>query len=221
MLCLAIGDSLGNPLESMLAAARHRIQGSNRNYLPHPRHGDARRYPSDDTQLSFWTLEHRIQHGRTEPAPLLETFASHRIFGIGSTVREALLQFRQGRQWHECGVPSAGNGALIRIAPVAWHAPSGRLEEATPDAILATVITHDDSMAAAASVAAARLLVRRCLLQRVPEPHWWAGEFISLLKPHESCFAYASRAPDFASFQGSLRQFPEQYLTQPQRLDQP
>lgn len=221
MLCLAIGDSLGNTTESLLPAARRHRHGTIRTYLAHPRFRDARGYPSDDTQLSFWTLEHLLQHRRIEPARLLETFASRQIFGIGSTVREALRNFRQGLPWYECGVPSAGNGALMRIAPLAWHALSGRLEDAARDAILATVITHNDSMAAAASVASVQLLVQCCLLPRVPEPEWWAAQFVSILKNHETCFAYTSRAPGYAGWQGSLWQFLERYLLEPRRLRQP
>ncbi len=180
-------------------------------------HGAARGYPSDDTQLAFWTLEHLLEHGRIVPEELLRTFASRRIFGIGSTVRDANHRFLAGLHWTECGVASAGNGALMRIAPLACHALRGSLHRLIPDTILATAITHNDSMAIAASVAAVRTLVQCCFLDRAPEPEWWASQFIAALKEHETEFQYRSRAPAYAGFQGSLWQFLERYLLQPSR----
>lgn len=53
MLCLAVGDALGNPTESMLPGERRRLCGEIRTYIPHPACGDARGYPSDDTQMAF------------------------------------------------------------------------------------------------------------------------------------------------------------------------
>jgi len=41
-----------------------------------------------------------------------------RIFGIGSTVREFLTNLKAGMPLFESGPESAGNGALMRIAPI-------------------------------------------------------------------------------------------------------
>ena len=60
MLGLAIGDSLGNTSEGMLPGDRQKRFGEVRDYLPN-RHVETppgqtpKGYPSDDTQLAFWT----------------------------------------------------------------------------------------------------------------------------------------------------------------------
>ncbi len=221
MLCLAIGDSLGNTTESCLPAERRADYGEITTYTLNDHAGDARGYPSDDTQLAFWTLEHLIGHGRIVPDELLRTFASREIFGIGRTVRDALTRFRRGLDWTECGRPSSGNGALMRIAPLLYHALRGSSGRLVPDTILATAITHNDSMAIASSVAAVQMLVQCCSMTRVPEPEWWASQFISILKEHETFFDYRSLAPGYAGFQVSLWQFLERYLLQPSRMKGP
>lgn len=221
MLCLAIGDALGNPTESILPGERRRLYGEIAGYVVHPVFGDARGYPSDDTQMAFWTLEHLIRHGEIEPVELTRTFATRRIFGIGDSVKRALERFRSGMEWSECGVRSAGNGALMRIAPVLYHALHGRPDLAVRDAHVATVITHNDSMALASSVAAVKLLIECCRRSDVPPPEWWAAEFIAELRQHETAFAYKSRAPAYHEFRGSLWQFLERHLLEPRRMKEP
>ena len=57
LLGVAIGDALGNSSEGFFPDARHERFGEVRDYLYNPRYHDRRGYPSDDTQLAFWTLE--------------------------------------------------------------------------------------------------------------------------------------------------------------------
>ncbi len=47
MLCLAIGDSLGNPSESQLPAVRYNRNGEITDYILNRKAGDARGYPSE------------------------------------------------------------------------------------------------------------------------------------------------------------------------------
>jgi len=119
LLGLAIGDALGNTSESLRPASGGLTTGEVRDYLPNPyADGRAVGLPSDDTQLAFWTLEaaaRRRRAGPREPRPAL---CVQPIFGLGSTVREFLLNHRDSLPWHRCGPKSAGNGALMRIAPV-------------------------------------------------------------------------------------------------------
>src|SRR5450759_3527299 len=65
LLGLAIGDSLGNTTEGQLPSNRRERYGEVRAYLPN-RYADNRRVgvPSDDTQLTFWMLEHLIEKGQ-------------------------------------------------------------------------------------------------------------------------------------------------------------
>src|SRR5690348_13918327 len=64
LLGVAIGDALGNPTEGMLPGVRKTRYGELRDFLP-TRHGTA--VPSDDTQLTAWTLEHLLEHGGLIP----------------------------------------------------------------------------------------------------------------------------------------------------------
>ena len=57
MLGLAIGDSLGITTEGMLPRTRREIHGEIRDYIPNRYVDEAIGFPSDDTQLAFWTLE--------------------------------------------------------------------------------------------------------------------------------------------------------------------
>ena len=113
---LAIGDSLGNTTEGQFPSDRRDHYGEVRDYLPN-RYADNRRVgvPSDDTQLTFWMLEHLIEKGQIEPSALADLFASHRIFGIGKTTREFIKAIKAGKPWLEATQQSAGNGALTRI----------------------------------------------------------------------------------------------------------
>jgi hypothetical protein len=74
--------------------------------------------PSDDTQLAFWTLEQLLQDGSLEPERLAHRFARGNIRGIGQTVLKFLINLHRGVPWYAAGPESAGNGALMRIAPV-------------------------------------------------------------------------------------------------------
>jgi ADP-ribosylglycohydrolase len=151
MLGLAIGDALGNLTEAMNPPQRRDKYGEITAYLPNP-HAGGRRVgtPSDDTQLAFWTLESLIRHRSLDPEDLADTFCSSHIHGIGDAMSAFVRAYRdQHRPWYEAGQPSAGNGALMRIASVLLPhlpEPSRKLWE---DVIVATALTHNDEAAVA------------------------------------------------------------------------
>ncbi len=118
LLGIAIGDALGNTTEGMRPADRRAQYGEIRDYLPHWRSKELAR-PTDDTQMAFWTLDQLLVDRGLVPHRLAQRFASERIFGIGSAVSAAMQSVRLGyRPWYQCGTRSAGNGALMRIAPM-------------------------------------------------------------------------------------------------------
>ena len=119
LLGLAVGDALGNTSEGMNPGPRGNKYGVIRDYLPN-RHIEWCRagLPSDDTQMAFWTLEHLSKSGRIVPQDLAGIFATRQIFGIGATVSAFVKSFRADAPWYEASQRSAGNGALMRIAPV-------------------------------------------------------------------------------------------------------
>ena len=128
LLGLAIGDALGNTSESLSPAERVAQYAEIRDYLPN-RHASGSRVglPSDDSQLAFWTLESLLERGELDPDDLAARFAAREIFGLGKSVRQFLDNRAQGiTPWYRCSAESAGNGALMRIAPVVLLHPRGR-----------------------------------------------------------------------------------------------
>jgi len=182
LLGLAIGDALGNLTEGLAPARRPRVDG----YLPNPRaEGRVAGTPSDDTQLAFWTLEQLIANGGLEPTLLARRLARQRIFGIGQTVRQFIANHKAGAEWQTGGVASAGNGALMRIAPVLvphLRRPTPRL---WADAAVAGMITHNDRASNAVCVAFVRLLWDALCLAAPPEPGWWLRRFVEVARPLE------------------------------------
>jgi len=118
MLGLAIGDALGGPSEGRLTARRAAMYGEVRDYVIGRRAKQALGYPSDDTQLAFWTLEQMNEDRAFVPERVARRFCRGQIFGIGQTVAGFRRNMKQRVHWSECGPNSAGNGALMRIAPM-------------------------------------------------------------------------------------------------------
>jgi len=163
MLGLAIGDSLGNTSEGMLPGDRRKEFGEVRDYLPNrhvktPPGQIAKGYPSDDTQLAFWTLEQILENGRIDTASLSSRFSQNRIFGMGSSVRQFLSNLHAGKSWQECGTPSAGNGALMRIAPVIIPHVRNPSPDLWLDTALCAAVTHNDTASLSACIAFVSIL---------------------------------------------------------------
>ena len=219
MLGLAIGDALGNTSEGMNPSQRRAAQGEIRDYLPnwHLRTQGMEQQqlglPSDDTQLAFWTLEHLLEYGELVPDKLAQTFASRRIFGIGRTVGGFLRNYRQGQPWHRCGVASAGNGALMRIAPVLIphiRHPSRKLWE---DAALCTMLTHNDAAAISSCFAFVALLWYLLAMDRLPEiQEWWLDRYVEIAQSIEGTAVYRPRGGQYPGYAGSVADFVDQYV---------
>jgi len=208
LLGLAIGDALGNTSEGMTPAQRRDAHGEIRGYLPNRREEMLPvGLPSDDTQLAFWTLESSLRRGYLDPSDVAGLFTrQHRIFGIGSAVTAFLFAYRfGGRRWFEAGQPSAGNGALMRIAPVLLPHLRDMTEALWIDVVAATVLTHRDDAAVAASVGFVGLL-SECLARPEgddPPARWWPETFLRYGRPVETGIRYRSRV-EGDPFEGSL-----------------
>ncbi len=206
LLGTAIGDALGNTSEGRTPAERRSRHGEIRDYLPNW-WADHRAVgaPSDDTQLTFWTLESLLRKGRLAPADVAATFAGDRIFGIGKTVTAFLMAYRRGAAWWEAGQPSAGNGAIMRIAPVILSHLRHLTTALWRDVIAATVLTHRDEAAVATGIGFVGVLAE-CLRRRkddIPTPCWWPETFLHYARPVETGAIYLHDGPA-GSFRGSL-----------------
>ena len=222
MLGLAVGDSLGNRSESMTPDRRFAQHGEIRDYLPNFHAGfDRVGLPSDDTQLAFWTLEQMLEDGGLVPENVAKKFCSGRIFGLGSSVREFLYNFKSGREWFESGPRSAGNGALMRIAPVLIPHLKTADENLWVDTALCAMITHNDSASIASCTAFVNILWQLLDMTEPPAPEWWLETFLETARDLETDFSYETRGGDFPGYRGNLSDFVEDKVSAAFQKKQP
>jgi ADP-ribosyl-[dinitrogen reductase] hydrolase len=206
MLGLAIGDSLGITTEGMLPGDRKRAYGEIRKYLPNRYVNLAKGFPSDDTQLAFWTLEQMISDKGFNPENVASRFCQERIFGIGATVRTFIYNHRSGLPWYKCGPKSAGNGSLMRIAPVVIP----HLRTGTPnlwaDTALSAMIIHNDSGAIAACLSFISMIWELFKMDEPPRPEWWLETFVDCAKELE-IGEYQPRGGAFPDYVGPIWKF--------------
>ena len=87
--------------------------------------------------------------------------------------------------WRRSSQHSAGNGALMRIAPiVVLHTADGN-PDLWVDAVLGTAVTHNDRAAIASSVAFVGILAELLSMTAPPAPEWWIGTFVRRARPIE------------------------------------
>lgn len=91
---------------------------------------------SDDTQLTLATCEGIVAAGWPDPESIAEAFRrwyrAGRIQGVGASTLKALRDLDIGTHWALSGAggeQSAGNGAAMRIAPLAFFLDPGLEEE--------------------------------------------------------------------------------------------
>lgn len=214
LLGLAIGDALGNTTESQFPHVRTQNYGEIRDYLPNKYAGMRNvGLPSDDSQMAFWTLEQLIEDGGLVPDHLAAKFTKYQICGIGSTVRDFIRAYKdQGKSWVEAGQPSAGNGALMRIAPILIP----HLRQPSPalwaDAALAGMITHNDRASNACCIAFVYTLWECLRLEQVPHPGWWVEKFVEAASQLEGDTHHQPRHSGVA-YRGPLWQFVEREVS--------
>jgi ADP-ribosylglycohydrolase len=109
----AIGDALGGPYEGQPAPVALQL--------------DAPWRLSDDTQLTLATCEAVRETGTVSPESIAERFVhwfrQGRITGAGASTLKALRDLAAGAHWALAGCKgerAAGNGAAMRVAPLAF-----------------------------------------------------------------------------------------------------
>jgi ADP-ribosyl-[dinitrogen reductase] hydrolase len=109
----AIGDALGSRFEGTVGNEE----------IPSDFHWRI----SDDTQLTLATCEAIYDSNRIMPervaAKFLEWFNQRKLTGLGSSTLKALRELQVGGHWAlvgDSGERAAGNGAAMRIAPLAF-----------------------------------------------------------------------------------------------------
>lgn len=215
MLGLAIGDALGNTTEEQLPAQRTSQYGEIRDYLPST-HADNKPLgvPSDDSQMSFWTLEQILTDGSLDMDKLAQRFATETIFGIGGTVVDFRKNFTAGSPWYACARQDKGNGngALMRIAPVIYPHLGNPTPELWVDAVLATILTHNDRAAISANVSFVKMLWELLQMSSAPSPSWWLEAYVQTARELEGDSCYRPCGGHFAGWKGSLWRFVEEQV---------
>jgi ADP-ribosylglycohydrolase len=207
LLGVAIGDSLGVTSEGMLVSDRNWRYGEIRDYIPNRCVDKAIGFPSDDTQLTFWTLEQMVADGGFVPDHIAKRFLNNRIFGLGSSVREFLQNYCSGSPWHRSGPQSAGNGALMRISPVLIPYLKTGGTDIWVDTALCAMMTHNDNCSISACIAFVAMLWELLDMDASPDPHWWLERYVEVAKDLEDGTVYAPRGGKFTEYSGPAWQF--------------
>jgi ADP-ribosylglycohydrolase len=109
----ALGDSIGSHFEGSATVNDFALPSNLR--------------VTDDTQLTIATCESIVETRAVSPESIANHFVrwyqERRISGIGSSTLKALIELDAGGHWAMVGATgerSAGNGAAMRIAPIAF-----------------------------------------------------------------------------------------------------
>jgi len=209
ILGLALGDSLGNTTEGQLPMERAAAFGEIRDYLPN-RYAAGRPVglPSDDSQLALWTLEQMVRDGAFVPENVARRFCSGQIFGIGSAVREFVHNHRDGGlPWYAAGPASAGNGALMRIAPMLFPHLATGTANLWVDAGLSAMTTHNDSASIGSCLAFISILWQLLAMDGAPTSRWWLDSFLNVAADVDLGTIYKPRGGSFVGYRGAFPTF--------------
>ncbi|MCX6001447.1 MAG: ADP-ribosylglycohydrolase family protein [Chloroflexi bacterium] len=220
LLGVAIGDALGAPTEGLEAHDRYLKYGTVRDYIPYIQSaGRPVGVPTDDTQLTFWTLEQLIQDNGLMPDNLARSFCRHRITGLGSTVHEFIRNYKdRGKAWCVCGSDSLGNGALMRISPLLLPYLANPHISLYADTALDGMITHNSYASNAACVAFMYILWQLLGMAAVPQANWWHETYCRLAKEMEGEASYQPPALP-GSYRGPLWKYVEMKVTDALKCD--
>lgn len=150
----AIGDMLGGSYE----------QSSGTSTSSHFLHQGI----SDDTQLTLATCEAIVEEQLVSPAHIAKKFVSYfqrgQLTGLGASTLKALRDLSAGTHWALAGSRgerAAGNGAAMRIAPLAFCLDSERPDSTTRIRDVCRITHHHEEayVGALAVVVAIRLAI--------------------------------------------------------------
>lgn len=127
----AIGDAYGSAFENV------ELEKSSKDFYPFgaPEQRKPNWQFTDDTQLTLATCEAIGENEKLTPellaAKFLSYFEQNRLTGIGASTLKALRELQVGGHWWVVGRKgeyAAGNGAAMRIAPIAFIESATRSE---------------------------------------------------------------------------------------------
>ena len=148
-----------------------------------------------------------ISDGTFNPEHVATRFCNSHIFGLGSSVRKFIANYRSGLPWHKCGPPSAGNGALMRIAPMLIPHLKSASTDLRVDTALSAMLTHNDSGSIAACLAFVEMLRQLLQMSAPPDPMWWVESYVKIAADLETGKNYRSRGGRFIGYEGPVWRF--------------
>ena len=184
LLGSACGDALGRPAAGKSPERIRARHGHLRDFLPwRGWNGGPTGTFTSDTQLTLWTARAILDAGDDHPAAFARTLVDRldEIRGIGRATHQAIVRHRDGKDWWRAGVPSAGNGAAMRVAPLglAFGADLAALRRETARN---AVVTHADRLAIASGIVQAYAVAR--LTRTAPgtlDPTAFLAELVDVL----------------------------------------
>ncbi len=130
---------------------------------------------SDDTQLTLATCEAIVEAGCVDPERIagrfLKWYRAGAISGIGSSTLKALRDLDAGGHWALCGARgerAAGNGAAMRIAPLAFVLDPLAVENRVVYRDVCRITHHHDE----AYLGALAVAIALNLPENTPLPGW-------------------------------------------------
>ena len=149
----ALGDAMGHPFEGQPGPLRFK---EHTNW-----------FISDDSQLTLATCESIIEARKVSAEHIaqrfLEWYRARRITGAGASTLKALRDLDAGNHWALAGAKgeqAAGNGAAMRIAPLAFHLDPANDQDRLLVRDVSRITHHNEEayVGALAMVTAIRLL---------------------------------------------------------------
>jgi ADP-ribosyl-[dinitrogen reductase] hydrolase len=214
LLGVAIGDSLGATSEGKSPDERNLLYGEIRDFIPGKRSGNkAIGIPTDDTQLTFWTLKQLISDDGLIPDNLARSFCQHHIVGIGNTVKGFVSNYKdKNKPWYYSGLDSLGNGALMRISSILVPFLRQPHQSIFADAAIDTMLTHNSYANISSCISFIAILWSLLGMKSVPEPIWWVEKYCAITRNLEGNIEYIPRSTNYGDYRGPLWQFTEQVV---------
>lgn len=125
ILAGAIGDAMGSGYENLMEEVDD-LTADPFNFKPQALKAPTWRI-TDDTQLTLATIEAMTEHSLLDPkhvaGKMLQYYRDKKLSGLGASTLKALRELEFGGHWSQVGRQgeyAAGNGAAMRVAPLAF-----------------------------------------------------------------------------------------------------
>ncbi len=163
---VAIGDVLGAPVEGMEAEEIKRNFGKITFYIENPDKNLSKGEYTDDTAMTIATMEALIENKFFDIHSIIKKFLewfNDNPVGIGNTTYFSLYYLDEGYSYEHASKMvydgyTAGNGAAMRIAPIALFNFKNQIERLIQDVIDCSIITHYHPDAIAGAIVIALLI---------------------------------------------------------------